>query len=109
MARYNGSRNTQKLRSSYKALQQDLSSVIEDLEAMAASGKDVGLEKAKEKIDQVQEQVESLLGDTVERAVDRASESTEYVRRSVAENPWTVIAAAFATGIAAASLLQRRR
>jgi ElaB/YqjD/DUF883 family membrane-anchored ribosome-binding protein len=30
------------------------------------------------------------------------------VRRSMADNPWTVIAAAFATGIAAGSLLRRR-
>lgn len=105
MARYNGSRNAQKLRSSYKALQNDLSAVIEDLEQMASSGKHVGLEKAREKMDQVQEQFESLLGDTV----DRAGESTEVVRRTMADNPWTVVAAAFATGVAAASLLQRRR
>lgn len=104
MARNNGSRNAQKLRSSYRALQQDLSAVIEDLEQMAASGKDVGIAKAREKVDQVQEQFESLIGDTV----DRASDSTEYVRRSMADNPWTVIAAAFATGIAAGSLLRRR-
>jgi len=102
MARANGS--SRKLQASYKALQDDLGAVIRDLEQMATSGKDVGLEKARSRIDDVQEQLDILMGDTMAKT----EQSAEDVRRTVAEYPVTSLTAAFALGMAAASFFGRR-
>jgi len=102
MSSVNG--NARKLRNSYRALQDDLSSVIQDLEAMASSGQDVGLAKAKAQIDSVQQQIGSLLDGAVGKSEDSAAE----LKRSVVEHPVTALTTAFALGIAAASMLGRR-
>jgi ElaB/YqjD/DUF883 family membrane-anchored ribosome-binding protein len=97
-------RDARKLQASLRSLQGDLESLMDDLGQVATNGKNVGLDKAKEQIDLIQQQI----GDLVSGTVNGAQESTETVRRSVSEHPMTSVAAAFAAGVAAASLLIRR-
>lgn len=99
------SRNGQKLQASYRALQNDLSAVVEDLEKMASSGRDVGLDKAKEQLDSIQDQIESLLSEAGRRTEEKADE----MRKTVADYPMASLGAAFALGMAAASFLGGRR
>ncbi len=101
MARRNG--HAQKLNASYRALQNDLAAVVHDIEQMANSGKDLGLEKAKAQIGGIQEQIDALLVDAGRKTED----ATDEVRRVVASNPVASLTAAFALGIAAASFLRR--
>jgi len=101
MARRNG--NAHKLNASYKALQEDLASVVQDIENMASSGKDLGLEKAKAQIGDIQDQIDQLLVEAGRKTED----ATDEVRRVVSNNPVASLSAAFALGIAAASFLRR--
>ena len=104
MAHTNTNRDVRKLQASVRSLQGDLEALMDDVGQVAANGKHVGLDKVKERIDLIQEQ----LNDLVSRTMNGAHESAETVRRSVSEHPITSIAAAFAVGVAAASLLMRR-
>jgi ElaB/YqjD/DUF883 family membrane-anchored ribosome-binding protein len=97
-------REARKLQSSIRALQNDLSSLVGDLEQVAASGKDVGVEKAREQLDRIQSQVTDLLGETF----GQAKQAGDTLRRSVAENPMASLTTAFAAGVVAAFLTIRR-
>jgi ElaB/YqjD/DUF883 family membrane-anchored ribosome-binding protein len=97
-------RDVRKLQASVRSLQGDLEALMDDIGQVATNGKHVGLDKAKEQIDLIQQQFNELVSGTV----NGAHESAETVRRSVSEHPITSIAAAFAAGVAAASLLIRR-
>ncbi len=97
-------RDVRKLHASVRSLQGDLEALMDDVGQVAANGKNVGLDKAKEQLDLIQQQFVDLVSGTANGAHD----STETVRRSVSEYPITSIAAAFAAGVAAASLLIRR-
>lgn len=101
-------REKRKLQSGIRALQNDLSSLVGDLEQIAASGRDVGVEKARDQLDKIQEQFHDLLTDTVGTAKQAATDTGDAVRKSVAENPMASVATAFAAGIAAAMLTMRR-
>jgi len=103
MARANGS--ARKLQSNYRALQQDLNAVIEDLQAIANGGADIGIEKARDQLQGVQEQIHGLLRETAATT----ERSADELRRTVADRPMTSIAAAFALGVAAASFFGARR
>jgi len=102
------SRESRKLQSGIRALQNDLSALVGDLEQIASSGKDVGVEKAREQLDRIQDQFHYLLNDSVDTAKKAAAESSDAIRRSVADNPMASIATAFAAGVAAAMLTLRR-
>lgn len=102
------SRESRKLQSSIRALQNDLSSLVGDLEQIASSGKDVGVEKAREQLDRIQEQFHDLLTDTVVTTRKTAVDAGDSVRRSVADNPMASVATAFAAGVAAAMFTMRR-
>lgn len=101
-------RESRKLHSGIRALQNDLSALVGDLEQIASSGKDVGVEKAREQLDRIQDQIHDLLTDTVGTAKRAATDSGDAVRRSVTDNPMASIATAFAAGVAAAMLTMRR-
>ncbi|MCC7048314.1 MAG: DUF883 family protein [Alphaproteobacteria bacterium] len=102
MARANGS--ARKLQASYRALQDDLNAVVRDLEQLTSAGADVGIEKARSQIHNVQDQLQGLLGE----AASGTERSAEEVRRAVADHPMTSLTAAFALGLAAASFFARR-
>ena len=97
-------RDVRKLQASVRSLQGDLEALMDDIGQVATNGKRVGLDKAKERIDLIQQQLNDLVSGTL----NGAHESAETVRRSVSEHPIASIAAAFAAGVAAASLLIRR-
>jgi ElaB/YqjD/DUF883 family membrane-anchored ribosome-binding protein len=102
------SRESRKLQSGIRALQNDLSALVGDLEQIASSGKDVGVENAREQLDRIQDQFHYLLTDTVGTARQAASDGGDAIRRSVADNPVASLATAFAAGVAAAMLTMRR-
>ena len=91
------------MKSSVRSLQSALSAIAGDIERIGASGGTAGLEQAKAKLDDLREQI----GDLVTDPIERAEEMGEQVKKTVADNPFTAIAAAFAAGIAAALLLRR--
>jgi ElaB/YqjD/DUF883 family membrane-anchored ribosome-binding protein len=101
-------REKRKLQSGIRALQNDLSSLVGDLEQIAATGRDAGVEKARDQLDKIQEQFHDLLTDSVGTAKQAASDTGDAVRKSVAENPMASVATAFAAGVAAAMLTMRR-
>ena len=101
-------RESRRLQSGVRSLQSDLTSLLGDLEQIASSGKDVGLEKAREQLDHIQSQVADLLTDTVGTARKATVDASDTARRSVMENPMASMATAFAAGIAAAMLTMRR-
>jgi len=102
------SRESRKLQSGIRALQNDLSALVGDLEQIASSGKEVGVEKAREQLDRIQDQFHYLLNDTAGVAQKVAADGSDAIRRSVADNPMASIATAFAAGIAAAMFTMRR-
>ncbi len=102
------SRESRKLQSGIRALQNDLSSLVGDLEQIASSGKEVGVEKAREQLDRIQEQFQDLLTDGVGTARQAAADTGDVVRSQVANNPMASLATAFAAGVAAAMLTMRR-
>ena len=97
-------RESRKLHSSIRSLQNDLSTLVGDLEQVATSGKDVGVEKAREQLDRIQSQVSDLMSDTF----GTARQAGDTVRRSVVENPLASITTAFAAGVITAFLTFRR-
>ena len=102
------SRESRKLQSGIRALQNDLSALLGDLEQIASTGKDMGVDKAREQLDRIQEQFQDLLTDGVGTARRAVSDTGDAVRRSVAENPMASVATAFAAGVAAAMLTMKR-
>ncbi len=98
-------RDMRKIRSSVRSLQGALASIAGEIETIGATGKTVGLDQAKMKLDEIREQI----GDLVSEQIERAEEVGETVRRSVVENPFTAMSAAFVAGLAAAVLLGARR
>ena len=105
MARTTHDKDVRKLQASYKALQDDLSAVMKDIEQMASTGRDLGLERTRAQVDRAQEQIEALMQDTA----NGAQRAVDTVRRRTSESPMAVLAAAFATGFAAATLFGRRQ
>lgn len=94
------------LKSNVQQLQSALAAIAGDIEQIGSSAGAAGaasIEQARLKLDDLRAQI----GDLVSDQVDRAEEVGEQVKRSVAENPMTALAAAFAAGVAAALLLRR--
>ncbi len=100
-------RESRKLQSGIKALQSDLSALVGDLEQIASSGKEVGVEKAREQLDRIQGQITDLLTDTLGTARQSAVDTGDTLRRQVSDNPVASMATAFAAGVAAAMLMRR--
>ncbi|MCC7274190.1 MAG: hypothetical protein IT561_16100 [Alphaproteobacteria bacterium] len=98
-------REMRRLQASVRSLQGALATIAGEIESIGATGKTVGLDQAKAKIDEIREQI----GDLVTGQIERAEEVGESVRRSVVENPFTAMSAAFVAGLAAAVLLGARR
>lgn len=98
-------REVKKLKASVRSLQNALATIAADIEQIGASGKTIGLEEAKSRIEEIREQI----GDVLVAQVDRAEEMNETVRRSVTENPITAVSIAFAVGALAAMILGTRR
>lgn len=101
----NVERDVRKLKSSVRSLQGALATVADDLASIGASGKTQGLDAAKAQIDEIRDQIGSLLSDPMERV----EEMSQSVMETVRANPMTAIASAFAAGLAAALLLSHRR
>ena len=97
-------RDVRQLKASVQSFQGALAAIASDIERAAASGGAAGLEQAKAKLEDIREQI----GDLVSDQVERAEEMGETVKKSVADNPFTVIAAAFVAGVLASLLLSRR-
>lgn len=91
------------LERSVQSLQGALAAIAGDIEQIGSSAGAAGIEQAKLKLEDLRGQI----GDLVSDQMDRAEEVGEQVKRSVAENPMTALAAAFAAGVAAAILLRR--
>ncbi|MGE0722836.1 MAG: hypothetical protein AB7O45_00600 [Alphaproteobacteria bacterium] len=101
----NVDRDVRKLKSSVKSLQGALAAVADDLAQIGASGKTQGLDAAKAQIDEIRDQIGSLMQEPLERV----EEMGQAVSQTVRENPMTAVATAFAAGLAAALLLSHRR
>ena len=100
-------RESRKLQSGIKALQSDLSSLVGDLEQIASSGKEVGVEKAREQLDVIQGRINDLLTDTVGSARQAAADTGDSRRKQGTDYPVASMATAFAAGVAAAMLMRR--
>lgn len=99
-------REVRQLKSNVQSLQSALAAIAGDIEQIGAStgaAGAAGLEQAKLKLEDLREQIGDLVADQIERA----EEVGDQVKRSVADNPMTALAAAFAAGVAAAILLRR--
>ncbi|BBK35834.1 hypothetical protein STAQ_09120 [Allostella sp. ATCC 35155] len=99
-------REIRQLKGDVQSLQSALSAVAGEIEQFGASTGAAGaaqLEQAKRKLEDLREQMGDLFSDQVERA----EEMSDQMKRSVADNPMTALAVAFAAGVAAAILLRR--
>lgn len=99
-------REVRQLKGDVQSLQSALSAIAGDIEQLGASTGAAGaaqLEQAKRKLEELREQ----MGDLLSEQIDRAEEIGDQMKRSVADNPMTALAVAFAAGVAAAVLLRR--
>jgi hypothetical protein len=83
-----------RLQASVRSLQTDLGAVVDDLEQIASSGKDVGLNEARAQLDHIKAKLGGLLAGAVH-------EPTETLQRQIVQHPVASVATAFAAGLAA--------
>jgi hypothetical protein len=91
-------RDMRRLQASVRSLQTDLGAVVDDLEQIASSGKDVGLEQARAQLDHIRAKLGGLLGGSLQ-------EPTEALQRRIVQHPVASVATAFAAGLAASLLV----
>jgi hypothetical protein len=96
MARAN--REMRRLQASVRSLQTDLGAVVDDLEQIASSGKDVGLEQARAQLDHIKAKLGGLFAGSLH-------EPAEALQRSIGQHPVASVATAFAAGLAASLLM----
>ena len=92
------SREMRRFQASVRSLQTDLGAVVDDLEAIAASGKDVGLNEARAQLDHIKAKLGGLLAGTMH-------EPTETLQRQITAHPVASVATAFAAGLATSLLV----
>ena len=88
-------REMRRLQASVRSLQTDLGAVVDDLEQIAANGKDVGLEQARAQLDHIRAKLGGLV-------VGSLQEPTEALQRRIVQHPVASVATAFAAGLTAA-------
>jgi len=91
-------REMRRLQASVRSLQTDLGAVVDDLEQIASSGKDVGLEQARAQLDHIKAKLGGLLAGTMH-------EPAEALQRRIVQHPVASVATAFAAGLAASLLV----
>ncbi len=91
-------REMRRLQQSVRSLQSDLGAVVDDLEQIASSGKDVGLEQARAQLDHIKAKLGGLLAGSMQ-------EPTEALQRRIVRHPVASVATAFAAGVAASLAL----